>query len=86
MKKYNISKPTVYTDREGNERTFWQSVGTMIEFEKGDGSISRIIEIPAIGLKANVFPMRIKEKITTEVKPKPAEDDLPEINPDDLPF
>ena len=54
MKKYNISKPKKYT-KDGVEKTFWQNIGTMTEFEKKDGTISRIIEIPAIGLEANVF-------------------------------
>jgi len=59
MKKYNISKPEKYL-KDGVEKTFWANVGTMTEFSKQDGSISRILEIPAIGLKANVFPMETK--------------------------
>jgi len=60
MKKYNISKPETY-EKNGQEKTIWHNVGTMTEFEK-DGRISRIIEIPAIGLKANVFEQRLKEE------------------------
>ena len=57
IKKYNISKPEKYTDKNGNEKTMWHQCGTMTEFIKQDGSVSGIIEIPAIGLKANVFPV-----------------------------
>lgn len=61
MKKYNIAKPEKYT-KDGVEKTYWANVGTMTEFEKQDGPISRIIEIPAIGLKANVFEKREPEQ------------------------
>lgn len=62
MIKYNISKPKKYTDKNtGQEKTFWQNIGTMTEFPRQDGSISRILEIPAIGLEANIFPIEPKE-------------------------
>lgn len=60
MKKFNIAKPKKYL-KDGVEKTFWQNVGTMTEFTKEDGTISRIIEIPAIGLEANIFPVDKKE-------------------------
>ncbi|HEB41807.1 MAG TPA: hypothetical protein ENI08_02180 [Candidatus Dependentiae bacterium] len=56
VNKYNISKPTKYTDKNNQEKTRWNQVGTMTEFLKDDGSISRIMDIPAIGLEANIFP------------------------------
>lgn len=58
--KYNIAKPEKYV-KDGEEKTYWANVGTMTEFEK-DGKVSRIIEIPAIGLKANIFPFDKKEE------------------------
>jgi sortase (surface protein transpeptidase) len=61
IKRYNISKPKKYSDKEGNEKTQWNHVGSMTEFHKEDGSISRIIEIPAIGLEANIFEQKPKE-------------------------
>lgn len=63
--KYNIAKPDVYT-KDNEEKTMWQNVGTMTEFHKEDGTINRIIEIPTISLKANVFLMEKK----AETKPK----------------
>jgi len=59
MKRYNISKPVEY-EKNGAKKTFWANVGTMTEFEK-NGNISRTIEIPAIGLKAQVFEIKPKE-------------------------
>lgn len=60
--KYNISKPKKYNDREGNEKTQWNNIGMITEFHKDNGDISRIIEIPAIGLEANIFPFVDKQK------------------------
>lgn len=96
MKKYNISKPEKYM-KDGVEKTFWANVGTMTEFEKQDGSVSRIIEIPAIGLKANIFEMGDRDQ---KERPAPAKKAPPknndgvetieypaeEINPEDIPF
>lgn len=57
-KKFNITKPKKYTDNQGNEKTQWQNIGIITEFYKADGSTSRILEIPAIGLEANIFPFK----------------------------
>lgn len=56
-KRFNIAKPEEYQS-EGETKTKWNTVGKYIEITKEDGSISRIVEIPAIGLKANAFPER----------------------------
>lgn len=62
-KRFNISKPRKYTDKSGNEKTYWDKVGEMVEFEKQDGSVSRIIKIPAIGLEANVFEEKPRKAV-----------------------
>lgn len=62
IKKFNISKPRKYTDKAGKEKTQWNNIGFITEFHKDDGSVSRIIEIPAIGLEANIFPIEPKEE------------------------
>jgi sortase (surface protein transpeptidase) len=54
VKKYNISKPKKYM-KGTEEKTQWNTIGTLTEFTKEDGTVSRILEIPAIGLEANVF-------------------------------
>jgi hypothetical protein len=68
----------------------------MTEFTKQDGSISRIVEIPAIGLKASVFEIQPKANGYSAPATKPAQPatdtstgiDYPaeEINPEDIPF
>lgn len=88
MKKYNISKPTKYT-KNGQEKTYWANVGTMTEFEKPDGSVSRIIEIPAIGLSASVFPIEPKEQVEApmvEERTSPTEQYPDGIDINDIPF
>lgn len=67
MKKYNIAKPRNYTDKQGVERTYWDRVGEMVEFEK-EGRVSRIIKIPAIGLEANVFEEKPREEYAQKAK------------------
>ena len=98
IKKDNLSKPEKYVDKQGVEKTYWANVGTMTEFEKQDGSVSKIVEIPAIGLKASVFLQEPRENAPRASQPQPVakkeqgsvptdveypEDD---INPDDIPF
>ena len=63
--RYNVSKPKKYNDKAGNEKTQWNTVGTITEFHK-DGKISRIIEIPAIGLEANIFEIVPKDRENQE--------------------
>lgn len=88
FKKYNISKPEKYT-KNGVEKTMWHYVGTLTEFVKDDGSISRLVEIPAIGLKASAFPIEPK---VTNTQPNTQEEQPAEfhkesdVNPEDIPF
>jgi hypothetical protein len=88
IKRYNISKPKKYTDRDGNEKTQWNNIGTITEFYKEDGSVSRIIEIPAIGLDAKIFPIEPKgsEQRGSYQSQAPASHEEEEINIDDIPF
>lgn len=90
MRKFNISKPEKYV-KDGVEKTIWQNVGTMTEFDKPDGSVSRILEIPAIGLKANVFPVQPKEDAPVKTPEKSSltsvqPDGNDPIDNDDIPF
>lgn len=88
IKRFNISKPKKYTDREGNEKTQWNNIGTITEFHKEDGSVSRIIEIPAIGLDANIFPIepKVDGQRGSYQSQAPASHEKDEINIDDIPF
>lgn len=91
MRKYNISKPETYT-KNGVEKNYWSTVGTMTEFDKPDGSVSRILEIPAIGLKASIFPIVDKNRVAEETQDIQEEAHEPTIDPisgnncDDIPF
>lgn len=89
--KFNLSKAgRKYQDNQGQEKTQWDNVGTLTEFHKDDGTVNKVVEIPAIGLTANVFAIKPKEGQKVEkVEPKvnldieyPDED----INPEDIPF
>lgn len=83
MKKYNLSVPQKYT-KDGVEKTYWANVGTLVEFEKQDGTISRLVEIPAIGLKANAFPIEPKEDPNRPASfPRSSKED---ITPEEIPF
>lgn len=87
IQKFNISKPEKYQGRDG-EKTMWHNIGTMTVFVKDDGSISRIMEIPAIGLKANIFPFQDKNQEQAPRRKAPERTEAPgeEVNPDDIPF
>lgn len=91
IKKYNISKPEKITAKDGTEKTIWHNVGTLTRFMKDDGKVNETLEIPAIGLKANIF--EIVDKAQAQPRPfqqptEPGEVKYPteEINPEDIPF
>lgn len=80
MKRYNLSKPRKYI-KDGVEKTYWDKVGEMVEFEKQDGSVSRIVKIPAIGLEANVF-----EEQPREERAAPAASHTDDVDASQIPF
>jgi len=99
--KFNLSKAgRKYQDNQGQEKTVWENVGTLTEFHKDDGTVNKVVEIPAIGLSANVFPIKPKENQTAtqnlnkeypnkEISVPMVEGvEYPEedINPEDIPF
>lgn len=98
VQKFNVSKPKKYTNRQGEEKTQWNNIGTLTEFHKDDGSVSRILEIPAISLEANLFPFKEEGAPQAPQRRAPnapaAKDDWgafnedagSEINPEDIPF
>ena len=76
IKKFNVSRPKKYF-KDNVEKTMWQNIGVITEFHKQDGSVSRIIEIPAIGLEANIFPFEDREEKTAP-RPAPRKEMTPE--------
>lgn len=71
------------------EKTYWANVGTMTQFDNGN----MIVEIPAIGLTASVFPDDRKplekpkfiKEMEASIEPTINVDEG-EVNPDDIPF
>ena len=82
--KFNISKPKKYTDRNGNEKTQWNQIGTMTVFQKDDGKINRIIEIPAIGLEASIFEQTKKDEAPRQESVN--EEPIGEVSAEDVLF
>lgn len=90
-KRFNISTPKTYRDKQGVEKTAWSNVGTLVKFDAAaDRPEGYTIEL-------NMFPnqkfgvFEETPKITKEAPPKnnntsvdPATGD--EINPEDIPF
>ena len=80
MKKYLIKTPEKYT-KDGVEKTFWHTIGTVAMFDN-DGSI----KIPAIGLNAKLYPVEEKQAVApTPTVTTPAYPEE-EINAGDIPF
>lgn len=85
-KRYNIVTPKKY-EKDGEEKTAWKNVGTLVRFpatdEKSEGYI----------LELNMFPdttFKVFEEKPKEDAPRraPVEEAAPidGINPDDIPF
>jgi len=56
----------------------------MTVFQKDDGSVSRIMDIPAIGLKANIFPITPKENTKPADQSKNQSEEV--IDESEIPF
>ena len=85
--RFNIVKPEKYTTKGGEEKTKWHQIGTITAFHKEDGSVGRIIEIPAIGLSGNIFPWKDRDEQEHAQQSAPQErSEGDEINVKDIPF
>ncbi len=78
MKKYLIKVPEKYT-KDGVEKTFWHTIGTVAMFDN-DGSI----RIPAIGLNAKLYPAEEKQ-VEAPKAPAPTKTEE-EIDAESIPF
>ena len=56
---YRISAPTVFTDQEGKEKTFWNGLG--VGFKGSDGNITLKMKAHPIGDTIVLFPWSEKE-------------------------
>lgn len=90
MKKFNITAPRKYQSN-GEEKTFWANVGTLVKFEatpeKPEGYILELNMFP--DTKFMVFEAKERERQEVEKQESPKETSQEveeEINPDDIPF
>ncbi len=88
VKKYNLTKSgRKFTGKDGQEKTLWDNVGSYTEFIKDDGSISRIVEIPAIGLVAQVYPVKEEKQETIKSTVTSPSEDYPNgLDVSQIPF
>lgn len=73
MKRYHLKKPETYT-QNGQEKTFWHEVGSLVIFDDGKGKV----RIPAIELEAQAFPIEERTVANApKVDPEPPADTTP---------
>lgn len=86
--RYNVTKPEKY-ESNGEQKTKWNNIGEMVEFHKEDGSVGRVLKIPAIGLEANIFPWKPREDSEGGYVPKEnygEQNGVEEVKVEDIPF
>lgn len=61
-RKFNIAKPRQETLKNGEQKTFWDNVGTLTLFLRQDNTENGILELHSFDqdIKLNVFPMKEK--------------------------
>jgi hypothetical protein len=57
--KERITVPENY-EVNGEQKTYWHDIGIITTFTKEDGNSTKQIHIPAISLKAQIFPIEAK--------------------------
>lgn len=97
-RKFNISRPREEVLKNGETKTFWDTVGTLTIFTKEDGSENGLIELLAFDRKTirlNAFPFKSREQAAPKSNnnSRPAEednysqrDDFEEIKVENIPF
>lgn len=80
VKKENISLAyEKYTDKQGNEKTSWKTIGEVLTFQKEDGSYSKMMKLYSMpGVNISLFEQKPREN--TEQPHQRAE--VPTINRD----
>lgn len=103
VQRYNVVNPKEYGEADpqtGRKKTFWANVGTLTEFHRDDGSVSRMLELNDRSEQYQVFPVEPRDGGHRETTQRPAqhaqgedyqgsdgfEYPTEEINPDDIPF
>ena len=103
VKRFNVTVGTKYNDKKTNEeKTRWNNIGTITEFTKDDGSVSRMLELNMFpGVKYSIFEEKPRENNQgngfnqgySKSAKKEENEELPiiqadeeEINIEDIPF
>ncbi len=61
MQKEKITLPKKYTNKQGEEKTFWAEIGSITTFDNGD----KIMELNHLDETYRIFPMDRAEKPNT---------------------
>ena len=95
VKKENISVAyEKYTDKTGQEKTAWKTIGEVLTFSKEDGTYSKMVKLYSMpGASISLFEQKPKEQKeqphqkdtvpTIQQDPMEAQDT---INPEKIPF
>lgn len=88
MKRFNIAVKKIYT-KDGQEKAFWPSVGTLTHFPAGNGKEEGYrLELPIFGA-TQFYVFEIKPK-DGQTKQAPVQTSTPtgseDLNPDEIPF
>ena len=81
VERYNVTNPKKYKTKDGEEKTFWASIGKVTIFTKDDGEKSGILELNDRNAQYSLFWDEPKEK--KEAQASSAGDD---IAPENIPF
>ena len=97
VKKENISVAyEKYTNKAGEEKTSWHTIGEVLTFQREDGSYSKMVKMYNMpGVSISLFEQKEREGATAKKPAVPTiqQDDRPtsitpeeEINLKDIPF
>ena len=81
VERYNVTNPKKYKTKDGEEKTFWASIGKITIFTKDDNSKSGILELNDRNAQYSLFLDEPKEK--KENTPASSSDDT---DPERVPF
>jgi len=66
VERYNVTNPKKYKTKDGEEKTFWASIGKITIFTKDDNSKSGILELNDRNAQYSLFLDEPREKKETQ--------------------
>jgi len=95
VKKFNVVLGKKYSVKD-EEKTFWANIGTITEFHKDDGTVSRMLELNDRNEKYSIFPQDARKSRDgvdeparanrSESKSEDIEYPEDEVNSEDIPY